>query len=126
MTDNPQRGVRERLRQLALDGESRIGLSAGSQPDTARALRKGYLGWHGELLRTLHSLLPDEPTAERFETTSWQLVVGDRAGDHELTRTILGDIEATLGHLRRLIESVSAVPPRALPDPATVGVAVCD
>jgi hypothetical protein len=126
MTAIPDGVVRERLGQLVLDGENLPGFAAGPQPDTAWALRKRYLRWHDELLRVLHAHFPDEPIAERFETTSWQLVLGDRVSDDELTRTILGDVEIELGYLRGLIESVSTTPARALPDPATVGVAVYD
>lgn len=126
MTATPDGVVREQLGRLVLDGENLAGLAARPQPGTARALRKRYLRWHDELLRLLHAYFPDEPIAQRFETTSWQLVVGDRVSDDELTRTILGDVDIELRHLRRLIESVSTVPLRALPDPATVGVAVYD
>lgn len=126
MTTSPEGVVREHLGRLVLEGENLPGFSAGPQPDTARALRKRYLRWHDELLRVLHAHFPDESIAERFETTSWQLVVGDRVSDDELTRTILGDVDIELGHLRALIESMSTIPARALPDPATVGVAVYD
>src|SRR5690606_38080250 len=85
-----------------------------------------YLRWHDELLRAVGIHFPDEPITERFETASWRLVVGGQVSEDELTRTILGDVEIELAHLRALIESVSTTPDRALPDPATVGVAVYD
>lgn len=49
-----------------------------------------------------------------------------RVTDDEVVRTILSDIDAALQQLRRIVNEPVAVPERAVPDPATVGVAVYD
>lgn len=63
---------------------------------------------------------------EQFRNTSWQLVASGQISEDELVRTIVGDIDHKVRLLSAIARMSVRVPDRAVPDPATVGVAVYD
>lgn len=114
-----------------MDGENLRSGPVNRSGEALTTFRKQYLAWADGVHRALRDR-PDDLAA--CETTRWRMVVNGSASDHELVRTILGDVDQQLGQLRALLDGLddaseadpTTVPPRWLPDPGTVGMAVFD